>query len=239
MLSIVAALTPFQNHNQSPRCMYQCQMLKQTMGTPYQNHPFRTDNKVYKIQSPQRPMVRAQMYNDTKFDTHPTGCNAVVAVITYTGYDMEDAMIINKMSYDRGFMAGNVFKQKIIHAAPEKDQKNRLNAANWRFQVDNLEKKSKITEETHIEKDGLPYIGQKMKSGMTLATSYNASTREQEVRKYKDNEESWVEQINVISGGSWHGGGIDEGVTKVSIKLRSPRRPLVGDKFATRHGQKG
>lgn len=73
MLSIVASLTPFQNHNQSPRCMYQCQMLKQTMGTPFINAPHRTDNKVYRVQNPQRPLTKADMYQVGKFDTHPTG----------------------------------------------------------------------------------------------------------------------------------------------------------------------
>merc|ERR1719449_392809 len=76
MLSYLASLTPFSNHNQSPRNMYQCQMLKQTMGTPYLNHTYRTDNKIYKIQSPQRPLVRTQLYGAGKFDEHPPGINA-------------------------------------------------------------------------------------------------------------------------------------------------------------------
>merc|ERR1719282_1297128 len=77
-LSLLASLTPFSNHNQSPRNMYQCQMLKQTMGTPYHNHEFRSDNKVYKIHCPQKPMVRTEMYNRSNCDLHPTGTNAVV-----------------------------------------------------------------------------------------------------------------------------------------------------------------
>merc|ERR1719453_2252584 len=85
MFSHLAALTPFSNHNQSPRNMYQCQMLKQTMGTPYHNHAFRGDNKVYQIRNPQKPIVRTQMYDQINFDTHPSGANAIVAVITYTG----------------------------------------------------------------------------------------------------------------------------------------------------------
>eukprot|EP00392_Amoebophrya_sp_AT5.2_P001530 g1532.t1 len=250
MLSIIASLTPFQNHNQSPRCMYQCQMLKQTMGTPYQNHARRTDNKVYKIQFPQRPMVRAQMYADAKFDTHPTGMNAIVAVCAYTGYDMEDAMIINKMSYDRGFMAGNVYKQKIISCVPEKDAKNRNLASNWAFSNWNVAKKELVArgkENAHMQLDGTPKVGLRRgrsSTGMVLVTSVNKATGEEMVTKYKDADPCWLENITVISGGSFAGrnytcGNLEENQTKLSLKLRYNRRPMVGDKFATRHGQKG
>merc|ERR1719498_1394358 len=74
------------------------------------------DNKVYKIQNPQKPIVRTEMYNEVNMDSHPQGTNAIVAVITYTGYDMEDSMIINKMSFERGFGHGIVYKTKIIEA---------------------------------------------------------------------------------------------------------------------------
>ncbi|CAD7924526.1 unnamed protein product [Amoebophrya sp. A120] len=239
MLSIVASLTPFQNHNQSPRCMYQCQMLKQTMGTPYQNHSRRTDNKVYRIQFPQRPMVRAQMYADAKFDTHPTGMNAIVAVCAYTGYDMEDAMIINKGSYDRGFMAGNVYKQKIIKACPEKDERSRQHSRNWIFSNYNKAKGEYCSMEKHIQPDGTPKVGTLMTQGMTLVAAVNKATGEVNITKHKDSDPCWVEAISLISGGSFQGGGVEDGQVKLSIKLRFNRRPMVGDKFATRHGQKG
>jgi DNA-directed RNA polymerase I subunit RPA2 len=58
MLSVIANMTPFSDHNQSPRNMYQCQMGKQTMGTPLFSYPYRTDNKLYRIRTPQVPMVR-------------------------------------------------------------------------------------------------------------------------------------------------------------------------------------
>jgi DNA-directed RNA polymerase I subunit RPA2 len=114
MLSVVASLTPFSDHNQSPRNMYQCQMGKQTMGTPFHSFPYRVDNKVFRIQNVQTPIVRNEgPYQKYLFDEYPMGCNAVVAVISYTGYDMEDAMIINKSAYERGFGHGSVYKYKV------------------------------------------------------------------------------------------------------------------------------
>ena len=82
--------------------MYQCQMAKQTMGTPLHNFPFRYDNRLYRLLFPQIPLVKGQEPEKYGLLDYPSGTNAVVAVISYTGYDMEDAMILNKSSYERG-----------------------------------------------------------------------------------------------------------------------------------------
>lgn len=114
MLSVLASMTPFSDFNQSPRNMYQCQMAKQTMGTPMHSYVHRTDNKIYRLQTPQIPLVRTEAQENFHMNDYPTGINAVVAVISYTGYDMEDAMIINKSAYERGFAFGNVYKTEKI-----------------------------------------------------------------------------------------------------------------------------
>jgi hypothetical protein len=86
MLSVVASLTPYSDYNQSPRNMYQCQMGKQTMGTPAQALPHRTDTKLYRLQTPQTPIARTDKYDTFHMDEFPSGTNAVVAVLAYTGY---------------------------------------------------------------------------------------------------------------------------------------------------------
>ena len=88
VLSILPQHIPFMNYNQSPRNMYQCQMAKQTMGTSVLNWDYRFDNKMYRILHSQLPLVRTKYYEDFKFDNYNSGTNAVVAVISYTGYDM-------------------------------------------------------------------------------------------------------------------------------------------------------
>jgi DNA-directed RNA polymerase I subunit RPA2 len=109
IFSVVASLTPFCDFNQSPRNMYQCQMGKQTMATPYHAFPHRVDTKTYRLHTPQSPIVRNKSYDQYALDEYAMGTNAVVAVISYTGYDMEDAMIINKSSYERGFGHGSLY----------------------------------------------------------------------------------------------------------------------------------
>jgi DNA-directed RNA polymerase I subunit RPA2 len=100
--------TPRANH-QSPRNMYQCQMGKQTMGTPLHAFPHRADNKLYRIQNPQLPLVYNETHPQYHVEEYPAGANAVVAVISYTGYDMEDACIVSKGSFERGFGHASVY----------------------------------------------------------------------------------------------------------------------------------
>merc|ERR1712091_599624 len=110
IFSLLASLTPWCEYNQSPRNMYQCQMAKQTMGTPCHALPHKSDNKLYRLHYPQSPLSRTETYREYQMDEYPSGTNAVVAVISYTGFDMEDAMIINRASMDRGFKHGTMYK---------------------------------------------------------------------------------------------------------------------------------
>jgi DNA-directed RNA polymerase I subunit RPA2 len=85
MISVVANLTPWSDHNQSPRNMYQCQMAKQTMAYSTQALQFRADQKIYHLQTPQSPVVRTKTYTTYSIDENPTGTNAIVAVLAHTG----------------------------------------------------------------------------------------------------------------------------------------------------------
>lgn len=114
MLSVIANLTPFSDFNQSPRNMYQCQMGKQSMGTPALALSRRTDNKLYKLQCGQTPIVRPKLHDAYGIDSYPNGTNAIVAVLAYTGYDMEDAMILNKNAHERGFGYGTIYKSEEV-----------------------------------------------------------------------------------------------------------------------------
>lgn len=113
-MSVMANMTPFSEFNQSPRNMYQCQMGKQTMGTPCHSIRNRADNKLYRINFPQSPLVKTKLYDHYRIDDYPIGTNAIVAVVSYSGYDMEDAMVLNKSSFERGFAHGMVYSTEIV-----------------------------------------------------------------------------------------------------------------------------
>ena len=233
-LSVIASLTPFSNHNQSPRNMYQCQMLKQTMAIPYLNHVHRTDNKVYRITYPQAPVVRTSQFSRGNFDTKPNGTNAVVAVISHSGYDMEDALIINKQSYERGFKHASVFKTKVIETMPDRMGSSKFR----RIKLVNPQDAHPVEK---LQSDGLPSIGVQLSEGDPLCCLLDTDANSKKLEKHKDGEQCWVEQVNVIGGGGVEEGpnGMNSSHVRVSMKLRIPRNPVVGDKFASRHGQKG
>ncbi|KAF2102220.1 beta and beta-prime subunits of DNA dependent RNA-polymerase [Rhizodiscina lignyota] len=245
ILSIVANQTPFSDFNQSPRNMYQCQMGKQSMGTPGAALKYRTDNKTYRLQTGQTPIVRPPLYNEYGLDNFPNGMNAVVAVISYTGYDMDDAMIINKSAHERGFGYGAIFKTKkydlseLTRGRSTKKGTSKL----FGFAPGGFEKKA--FSKYHLGEDGLPPIGRMVREGDVLAAyhsvTFDPASNEYvnrdgitEFMKYKEGEDAFVEEIRLL--GSENG---NEPCTSISIKLRVPRSPVIGDKFSSRHGQKG
>nr|CAG8470459.1 11808_t:CDS:10 [Entrophospora candida] len=203
------------------------QMAKQTMGTPSTAIMHRTDNKMYRLQTGQTPIVRSNViHNKYGLDGFPNGINAIVAVISYTGYDMEDAMIINKSSHERGFTYGTIYKSEVIDLADYRVGKER----NVHF---GLGPDAPASLRKKIDDDGFPYIGIKLKNGDPLCT-YIDSKGVTKIKKYKGLEDCYVDKVRVL--------GDDLGLyeaQKVHIMLRIPRPAIIGDKFSSRHGQKG
>ena len=104
ILGVIAGSTvPFPHHNQSPRNTYQCAMGKQSLGVIAHNAGDRMDTVRYQMIYPQKPIVSTQIAKLTGFEKFPAGHNACIAVMSYSGYDIEDAVIINKASVDKGF----------------------------------------------------------------------------------------------------------------------------------------
>ncbi|KAH9615819.1 hypothetical protein KSS87_022967 [Heliosperma pusillum] len=206
ILSVVANLTPWCNHNQSPRNMYQCQMAKQTMGFSAQAIKFRSEQKAYHLQTPQSPIVRTRSYSKYCLDEYPSGTNAIVAVLAYTGYDMEDAMILNKSSVERGISgrAGKTFRRSKVERS-----------------ADSL-----------IDVDGLPYPGQIIHPSQPYCGVINNTNDVHFTHKLKGSEPAVVDYVAID-------GRNKKGLQKVNIRLRRPRNPIIGDKFSSRHGQKG
>ncbi|PNJ20048.1 POLR1B isoform 7 [Pongo abelii] len=226
LLSVIANFIPFSDHNQSPRNMYQCQMGKQTMGFPLLTYQDRSDNKLYRLQTPQSPLVRPSMYDYYDMDNYPIGTNAIVAVISYTGYDMEDAMIVNKASWERGFAHGSVYKSEFI------DLSEKIKQGDSSLVFGMKPGDPRILQK--LDDDGLPFIGAKLQYGDPYYSYLNLNTGESFVMYYKSKENCVVDNIKVCSN--------DTGSGKfkcVCITMRVPRNPTIGDKFASRHGQKG
>ncbi|CAL6037772.1 DNA-directed_RNA polymerase subunit beta [Hexamita inflata] len=224
MLSTVASLVPFPDHNQSPRNMYECQMLKQTMGFPARSIGYRTDSKNYRILTPQRPMVHTCSHGMGGFDSHPTGTNAVVAVLSYSGYDMEDACLINKSSLERGLFNGTVYQCEDIDLVDDLGLSKNSEAFAY-FKSDGTK--------DYIDADGLPKIGSVITTNDCICQYYDPTTNKIREKHYESREIGIVEKVIVTRDNTI------KLPTRCKIIIRHDRSPIIGDKFASRHGQKG
>eukprot|EP00201_Polytomella_parva_P019467 CAMPEP_0175041304 /NCGR_PEP_ID=MMETSP0052_2-20121109/1831_1 /TAXON_ID=51329 ORGANISM="Polytomella parva, Strain SAG 63-3" /NCGR_SAMPLE_ID=MMETSP0052_2 /ASSEMBLY_ACC=CAM_ASM_000194 /LENGTH=1341 /DNA_ID=CAMNT_0016303785 /DNA_START=27 /DNA_END=4052 /DNA_ORIENTATION=+ len=286
MLSVVASMTPYSDYNQSPRNMYQCQMGKQTMGTPGQALHHRTDTKMYRIQTPQTPIARTCDYDKFYLDEFPNGTNAVVAVLAYTGYDMEDAMILNKSAMERGLGHATLYKTEMVDLREEKGRKEvfaaephtkqsaaaphikpvgafgqrypqnlpvNSNSPAVRDPALHLTPAGKHKDSDRIEADGLPAPGTVIWPGQAYYGSKDLMSGRHKVHKLKGEEVAVVDSVTLIGtdksagGGGMGGGGSSSSSSmngpavtqRANIKYRLNRNPMIGDKFSSRHGQKG
>lgn len=228
MLSILANLIPFPDFNQSPRNMYACQMGKQTMGTPSHTLKYRCDNKMYSILYSHAPLVRPATHDWFHMDDYPIGTNAVVAVISYTGYDMEDALILNKSSVERGFKHGSIYKTSKV----DLKKLSGVRGDEITHVFGRSEKDEHLASKLDI--DGLPFIGSKVEYGDPICSYIDLSTGLTQVEKYKSMEVAYIWDVKAL--GSDNGKDI---MQNIAITFFIPRRPIIGDKFANRHGQKG
>lgn len=230
ILSILANLTPFSDFNQSPRNMYQCQMGKQTMGTPGVALCHRSDNKLYRLQTGQTPIVKANLYDDYGMDNFPNGTNAVVAVISYTGYDMDDAMIINKSADERGFSYGTMYKTEKIDLSLNR---SRGDPITQHFGLGDDEWPKEWLEK--LDDDGLPLVGTYVEEGDPICAYFDDTLNKTKIKTYHSSEPAYIEEVKLIGDES---NKLQE-LQTVTIKYRIRRTPQIGDKFSSRHGQKG
>ncbi|CAG9773900.1 unnamed protein product [Ceutorhynchus assimilis] len=218
-LSNLAQLIPMPDCNQSPRNMYQCQMGKQTMGTPCHNWDMQSETKLYRLQTPATPLFRPVHHDEIALDDFAMGTNAIVAVISYTGYDMEDAMIINKASEERGLAHGSIYKSEFVELEHEASY----------FARD--PKQAALAE--HIDNDGMPHIGHKLTENVPLYCYFDGDRSVYRTITFKGKEDCYLHSIKMC-------GDFNSKAKKtICITYRVPRNPSVGDKFASRAGQKG
>ncbi|XP_059045558.1 DNA-directed RNA polymerase I subunit RPA2 isoform X2 [Achroia grisella] len=218
-MSNLAQLIPMPDCNQSPRNMYQCQMGKQTMGTPVHIWDKLGPGKLFRLQTPATPLFRPAHYDNIGLDDYPLGTNAIVAVISYSGYDMEDAMIINKSAYERGFAAGYIYKSEFAYLP---------NMTSF-FQRD----PNKPELNDYMDVDGLPPVGARIQYNDPYYCYFNTEKSQFNVCRYHGKEEVFVESVRLCGDLSF------KTATKACIVMRTQRNPTVGDKFASRAGQKG
>jgi DNA-directed RNA polymerase subunit B' len=245
ILGICASIIPYAEHNQSPRNTYEAGMTKQALGLYASNFSFRTDRRSHILQAPQIPLVGSKSMDVIGFNDRPAGQNFIVAILSFMGYNIEDAIILNRASIQRGLARSHFFRSYVG------EEKKYLGGQEDRFEIPQKGVRGYRAKEVYrhlSEVDGIIEPEIEVGGGDILI---GRTSRPRFLEEYIDLEplEASTPQRRETSVAIRHGerGIIDsviltetsEGSTLVKIKVRDQRIPELGDKFASRHGQKG
>jgi DNA-directed RNA polymerase subunit B len=240
IFGITASLIPYPEHNQSPRNMYQAAMAKQALGLNSANFQRRVDTRGHLLHYPQKPLVTTRAINVIGYNERPSGQNFVVAVLTLTGYNIEDAVILNKSSVERGLARSTFFRlystveYKYPGGIQDEITKPPPSARGYRGQraYELLEDDGIIAPETPVS-GGDVLVGKVSPPRFISAQEYAVGgiTRQDTSVAVRHGEKGVVDVVILSMD--------DEGNKLIKVKVRDLRIPELGDKFASRHGQKG
>ena len=242
ILGAVAGLIPFPHHNQSPRNTYQCAMGKQAIGAIAYNQFNRIDTLLYTLVYPQRPMVITKTIELMRYDRLPAGQNATVVVMSYSGYDIEDALVLNKASCDRGFGRCQVFRkytaELLRYPTGKFDRLGDLDVTEQVVEEDDTEviRTMIARKDAALDLDGLASVGGRVESGQTMIKKEvpiqtGLGGWRTAATNYKIPDPAYIDKVMISE--------TEQDSTLIKVQTRQTRRPELGDKFSSRHGQKG
>ena len=237
IFGIAGSCIPFPEHNQSPRNTYQCAQSKQSMGVYVTNFDNRMDKTAYVLNYPMRPLVDTRVMNLIHINNIPSGSTVVVAIMSHTGYNQEDSLLFNKGSIDRG-----LFQATIYHT--EKDEDKKVNGdEEIRCKPDSSKTKGmKFANYNKINKDGVIPENTRLENRDVIIAKVvpikENKNDHMKVIKYEDfsktfrtDQETYVDKNYIDRNG--------DGYNFAKVRTREVRKPIIGDKFSSRHGQKG
>lgn len=241
MLGVVGVVAPFPGHNSSPRNTMTTAMIKQSLGMYASNFNIRSDTQSHVMYYPQDPIAQTKYNSIVGLDRKAAGQNFVVAVLPYYGYNINDAIILNKSSIERGL-------GRTVYYRTYEDEERRYPGG----QKDNFEvPKSEIAgyrgddAYKYLDEEGIVEPEFYLKSGDVVVGKTSPPRFLEEIGEFGVLEEKRRENSTAVKHGE--GGKIDWVITTeaiggnrlVKVRTRQIMAPEIGDKLAARHGQKG
>jgi DNA-directed RNA polymerase subunit B' len=241
ILGAVSGVAPMPEHNSSPRVTMAAAMLKQALGVYQSNFQERMDTQSHILHYPQKPIAVTSQAKIIGIQKRPAGQNVVIAIMPFDGYNMEDALILNKASIERGLMHSTFYRtytaEEVRYPGGQKD----------RFELPNAEIQGYRGDEAykHLGEDGIVILESQVNGGDVLVGRTSPPRFLEEAGELSMMEEKRRE--NSITLRHREEGTIDSvmvteaptGNKLVKVRVRSRKVPEIGDKFASRHGQKG
>jgi DNA-directed RNA polymerase beta subunit/intein/homing endonuclease len=237
IFGVLASCIPFPEHNQAPRNTYQCAMAKQAIGVYALNYDQRMDKTAYVLTYPSRPLVDTRLMNFIHLNKIPSGCQIHVAIMTHTGYNQEDSVLVNKGSIDRGLFSAtiyhtekdedkNIIRDEIIRCKPDKTKTKGIKFGNYE-KVNNqgfIQENSLVENRDVIIAKIIPI--KENRNDPTKTIKY-----EDQSKTFRTTEETYIDKNYTGRNG--------DGYNFAKVRVRVHRKPGYGDKFSSRHGQKG
>ena len=229
IFGVLASCIPFPEHNQAPRNTYQTAMAKQAMGVYSTNYDHRMDKTSYVLNYPSRPLVETRVMNFLHLNNIPSGSQIHVAIMTHTGYNQEDSVLINQGSIDRGlFLATiyhtekdedkNIIRDEIIRCKPDKTKTKGIKYGNY----EKLNSHGFI-EENHLVENRDVIIAKIV----PIKENRNDPTKiikyEDQSKIFSTTEETYVDKNYTSRNG--------DGYNFAKVRVRILRKPVMGDKM--------
>jgi len=237
IFGVLASCIPYPEHNQAPRNTYQCAMGKQAMGVYSTNYDQRMDKTAYVLNYPSRPLVDTRLMNFIQLNKIPSGTQIHVAIMTHTGYNQEDSVLVNKGSIDRGlFLATiyhtekdedkNIIRDEIIRCKPDPQKTKGIKFGNYeKLNSDGFIPENELVENRDvIIAKTIPI--KENRNDPTKTVKY-----EDQSKTFRTTEETYIDKNYTGRNG--------DGYNFAKVRIRTLRKPVFGDKFSSRHGQKG
>ena len=237
IFGVLASCIPFPEHNQAPRNTYQCAMGKQAIGIYVTNYQRRMDKTAYVLTYPHRPLVDTRLMQMIQLAEIPSGAPLIVAIMSYTGYNQEDSVLVNQGAIDRGMFSATIYHtekdedKKIngdeeVRCHPDASKTKGMKFGNY----DKLNQRGVMPANTFIENRDII-----MGKVIPIKDNRNDPTKivkyEDISRVYHTSEECYVDKSYIDSNG--------EGYCFCKVRVRAFRKPVIGDKVSSRMGQKG